>query len=65
MCRNQFIILALYIVHCSRHIFGRRILWVIVFVYVCKIGMIGIGYGSLINKQIGICVYVDRRADVW
>lgn len=23
MCRNQFIIPALYIVHCFRHIFGR------------------------------------------
>ena len=23
MCRNQFIILALYIMHCFRHIFGR------------------------------------------
>ena len=50
--------------HCFRHIFGRRILWAIVFVYVYKIGMIGTGYWSLINRQIGICVYVDRRFNV-
>ena len=40
MCRNQFIIPALYIVHCFRHIFGRWFYgWLYLFVGIYKMGI--------------------------